>query len=65
MVVFISIEIVIFNINEIIIYSELTVSIINNGKQLNKLQNRLKDIIYVIINKKNMISYQILTLINI
>ncbi len=59
-----------FNINGIMIYSALLIPIITNknlnikGECLKQLQNRLKDVIYIIINEKSMISCQILGLID-
>src|SRR6266540_5711620 len=60
-----------FNINSITIHSGLSILIVNdtkrldiNGEQLMQLQNKLKDISYIIIDEKSMVGHQMLALID-
>ena len=60
-----------FNIDGITVHSGLSIPIINDskrmdikGEQLKQLQNRLKDVKYVIIDEKSMISRRMLALID-
>src|SRR6266498_2572420 len=59
-----------FNINGITIHSALSIPIIANknldinGERLKQLQNRLQDVIYVIIDEKSMISRRMLGIID-
>ncbi len=59
-----------FNINGITIHSALSIPIIANknldinGERLKQLQNRLQDVIYVIIDEKSMIGRKMLRLID-
>src|SRR5579859_1332034 len=69
MVVFVPTGVAAYNINGIIIHSELSIPIINNvkrldikGEQLKKLQEKFQDVRYVIINEKSMVGYRILAL---
>ena len=64
--------VVAFNINRITVYSRLSIPIINDskhidikGEQLKQLQNRLKDVRYVVIDEKSMVGRQMLALIDI
>ncbi len=57
-------EVVAFNIDGIMIHSGLSILIVNdtkrldiNGKQLMQLQNKLKDINYIIIDEKSMVGH--------
>ncbi len=66
------IDIIEFNIDGIIIHLGLSILIVNdakylkiNSEQLKQLQDRLKDIRYIIIDKKNIVEYQILDLVDI
>ncbi len=61
-----------FNIDGIMIYFGLSILIVNdtkhfdiNGEWLMQLQNKLKDISYIIIDKKSMVDHQMLALIDI
>ncbi len=59
-----------FNINRMTIHSNLSIPIITNksldlnGEWLKQLQDRLKDIQYIIIDEKSMVERQILALID-
>ena len=63
--------VVAFNIDGITIHSGLSIPIINdskrldiNGERLMQLQDRLKDIDYIIIDEKSMVGRRMLTLID-
>ncbi|SRR6266498_5422563 len=64
------ISIVVFNINERMIYLILSISIFNNKKFnlnstcLKQLQEKLQNITYIIIDEKNMIGHYMLILID-
>src|SRR5277367_6414695 len=62
-----------FNINGAMIHSMLSISIINNkhgkgldieGERLKQLQERLQDVLYVIIDEKSMVGWQMLAQID-
>src|SRR6266498_1377578 len=59
-----------FNINGATIYSILSISIFNNkysnldSKRLKQLQEKLKNVIYLIIDEKSMVGRRMLTLVN-
>src|SRR5688572_6011478 len=60
-----------FNIDGITIHSGLSIPIVNdtkrfdiNGKRLMQLQNKLKDISYIIIDEKSMVGRRMLALID-
>ena len=59
-----------FNINGITVHSALSIPIIANknldinGERLKQLQNRLQDVIYIVIDEKSMIGRKMLGLIN-
>ena len=60
-----------FNIDGITVHLGLSIPIINDskrmdikGEQLKQLQNRLKDVKYVVIDEKSMVSRQMLALID-
>jgi len=59
-----------FNINGLTIHSTLSILIINqksldlDGKRLKQLQERLKDVIYLIIDEKSMVGRRMLSLID-
>ncbi len=64
-------DIMVFNINRITIHSTLSISIINNnknldinGKRLKLLQDRLQNMRYIIIDEKSMVGQRILELID-
>jgi len=62
--------VVTFNINISLIHSTLSISIFNNkysdldSKRLKQLQERLKNVIYFIIDKKSMVGRRMLALVN-
>ncbi len=66
-----SIGVITFNIRGMIIHSTLLISIITTNKNLDiedkrlkKLQNKLENVKYIIIDEKSMIRYQMLSLID-